>query len=104
MENLEDDVSKIEKSIEDCNEHYEGMLEVYHTAIKVLREGKELASIENLVSVSSSKKSPHEAGVVDGYKKITRILEEMKDGLFSEEETLETLEYEVSRIEKIIYR
>lgn len=105
MENFESNVSKIEKSLEDCledcNEHYQGMLEVYSAAIRALRAGKDLSTIKSLISQSSSeKKTPYEVGVADGHKKIKRILEE---GL-SSKETLEILEQETIRIERIIYR
>lgn len=98
MENF-DNASKIEKSLEDCNEHYHGILEVYSTAIKALNAGENLSTIKNSKpQFQSEKKTPYEIGVADGYKNLARILEEK----LSIEEMLEILENETSRIKRII--
>ena len=72
----------LEQSVEDCNKHYSGMIQVYEIFLALLEEKTDLNLLEKNFKEALPKikqPDPTGRGISDGKKIIERILEDLKD-------------------------
>ena|SRR3989344_9266286 len=93
----------IEKAVQQCNEHYRGMIQVFEQFLEALEEKR---NIDNLLvevgNIKETETDPFAVGINDGVKMARRVFEGIKSENETREEAIDFFRSQIERIRSII--
>lgn len=99
----QENVENIEKAFQQCDEHYRGMVQVFEQFLEALEEGKNTDDLlVEIGNIKETRTGPFAVGVVDGVKKVRRVLEGIKSESETQEEAINFFRSQIERIRSII--